>query len=393
MKSNKYLIILFASTTLLAILVEMITPKSINWEFSFSKNDKIPYGSYILHQILPDLFPNQKIIVAHQSAYEVLSEQTHHPESSLNYIFINHNFAPDETSLNQLLDFVGQGNTVFIAASQFDPRLADTLKISISYNFFETADQAANINFTNRNLKSKPAYAFKIDVVDSYFERCETEQSVYLGEDGKRQPNYLKVPFGEGAFYLHALPLIFTNYHLLDAIQAEYIYTALSYLPVQTTIWDEYYKVGRQEIATPLRYILSVTSLRWAYYLTILSTFIFVISAGKRRQRIIPVINPLINTTLEFARTVGRLYYQQRDHANIATKKATYFLEHLRSAYYLDTAKLDDPTCRKVAAHSGVSLSDVRDLFRLLKRIERHEQFGDQDIFALEKGIARFYQN
>jgi hypothetical protein len=87
-------------------------------------------------------------------------------------------------------------------------------------------------------------------------------------------------------------------------------------------ILDEYYKPNKFRAAqTPLRYILSVPAYRWAYYVAIFSILIYVVVYARRQQRIIPIIEPFKNLSLEFARTVGTLYYQQKDHRDLAEKK------------------------------------------------------------------------
>ena len=60
-------------------------------------------------------------------------------------------------------------------------------------------------------------------------------------------------------------------------------------------------------------------------------------SQGKRKQRIIPVITPLKNTSLEFVETIGRLYYQKGTRSGIAHKKIIFFLDFIRTRYNIAT--------------------------------------------------------
>ena len=62
----------------------------------------------------------------------------------------------------------------------------------------------------------------------------------------------------------------------------------------------------------------------------------------KRKQRIIPVINPLANTTLEFVGTIGDLYYQSAEHKNIAEKRIHFLMDQIRAKYWINTDKLDE---------------------------------------------------
>ena len=145
-------------------------------------------------------------------------------------------------------------------------------------------------------------------------------------DDGEKQPNFVKINFGEnnGAFYIHTNPFAFTNYHLLDT-KEDYAATVLSFLPKQQVIWDNYYKSGRKIISSPLHYILTSPALKWAFYTSVFTLLLFVIFRGKRTQRIIPVVEPLENSTVEFTQTIGELYYQSGDYTNIISKKSNTF--------------------------------------------------------------------
>ena len=90
-----------------------------------------------------------------------------------------------------------------------------------------------------------------------------------------------------------------------------------------------------------MRYILSQPALKWAWYIFLIGMLDFYIFNAKRKQRIVPIIKPLANTTVDFTKTIGNLYYQEGDHGNIIDKKIIYFLEKIRNEYLIDTTKLE----------------------------------------------------
>ena len=69
------------------------------------------------------------------------------------------------------------------------------------------------------------------------------------------------------------------------------------------------------------RQILQSQALKWAFYMTLISLILFVIFRGKRTQRIIPVIDPLKNATLDFTKTIGDLYYQPVSYTHLDVYK------------------------------------------------------------------------
>jgi hypothetical protein len=144
------------------------------------------------------------------------------------------------------------------------------------------------------------------------------------------------------------------------------------------------------ESSTPLRFILSNESLRWAYYITIVSVLVFIGFEMKRKQRIIPVIPPLENTTLEFVGTIGNLYYQSAEHKNIAEKKINFLMDQIRSKYWLNTNVLDEAFINALARKSGKAEEDVRSLMKSISAIQVKERISSEELIDLNKKIEKF---
>jgi hypothetical protein len=186
------------------------------------------------------------------------------------------------------------------------------------------------------------------------------------------------------------MPLAYTNYNMLYQQNAQYISKTLSYLPLQHTYWHEYYKDFKTEPQTPLRYIISQPALKWALYLSLGALVLFIAFEAKRKQRIIPVIKPLTNTTLEFTETVGRLYFQYKDHKNIADKKITYFLDYLRTHFYVKTIEIDDSLYSKLADKTGIDKIEITKLFELITMISNKRNVSEEDLLTLNSQIEQF---
>ena len=240
---------------------------------------------------------------------------------------------------------------------------------------------------------------FKDVIENSHFSSIDTLNTTILGtvttkdEDDfdETNPNFIKVNVGEngGQFILHTNPFAFTNYHLM-ADKADYAATVLSYLPKQQIIWDNNYKSGRKVITSPLRFILNNPALKWAFYISLFGLILFVIFRGKRTQRIIPVINKLENATVDFTKTIGELYYQHGDFSNIIEKKINYFLEFVRSHYYLDTNQLNQNFIEKLAAKSSNTKEDAKALVDYLVFLKSKTNHSEQELIELNKKIEHF---
>jgi hypothetical protein len=170
------------------------------------------------------------------------------------------------------------------------------------------------------------------------------------------------------------------------------VYKALSHLPAQNTLWDDYYKVGNKYTASALQYILSQESLKWAYYLLLGSIVLFIFFYGRRKQRIIPVIEPLKNTTVEFVQTVGNLYYQQKDYKNIAEKKISYFLDFIRNKYFIKASSYDDDTLKRISEKSLIEIGIVKRIFREIEKIKSTEKISEEALTNINYQIEKFYE-
>lgn len=419
-------IFLFALLT----LAERNRPHPINWKLSFAKDDKIPYGGYILYQMLPSLFGDKPIEVVKQPMYNqflIMEDsywkqenekgeeqekwgQEHTQEDtdsrgtgqqdkneleplSSNYVFISQNFEPDEVDIEYLLPFVHNGNDVFIAAETFDEHLTDTLGIAIErlWSWGITGKDSFELFLAHEKLKDPITYSFPSKVCGNYFSRFDTAQSTILGlVDDDKHVNFIKTKYGQGNFYLHVSPLLFTNYCLASKTKADYAEKVFTHLPNNQVFWDEYYKPGRKESATPLRYVLSVVQTRWAIYVGLLGIALFMLFEAKRRQRIIPIVTPLRNTTLEFAKTVGMLYFQRGDHRDLAEKKITHFFGYLRQRHLIKQVHFERDFYELLSQKTGIPISNVEALFRNIIAIRTSTDIDPKTLIQLNQQIDDF---
>ena len=391
----KYLGVLLL-LVVIVVGVEIAGPKPLDWTQSFDGDDRRPYGSLVLHRVLPELFPDQRIETADLPPYLILRDTTLQGQ---NYVFLAFTFAPDQAETETLLDFVARGNTVFAAARNFRGALADTLKVGtgIHWSALGTPANIAEqdtiaVNFVNEALHRAGGYTYRPETTAAYFSRVDTTRTTVLGKNSEGEANFIRMDVGQGAFYLSSVPLAFTNYNLLSESGADYAAKALSYLPVQDVLWDDHYKPTSARATTPLRYILANESLRRAYFLLLGSLLLFLAFEAKRRQRVIPVVQPPRNASVEFVRTVGRLYYNRGDHANLAHKKIGYFLDYIRTRLRLRTDDLGEQTQEQAADRSGVPLPDVRKTFKLVEKLRAQSRVTEAELKALSRQIETFYQ-
>ncbi|GAB4047205.1 DUF4350 domain-containing protein [Spirosoma litoris] len=390
-KPNKYFLILLATVTAY-MLFEYYRPKPIDWRSTYQNDNKVPFGTQALFELLPDALPQSTVKMTRLPIYNFLSE-TKLPTLS-NYLFINEDFKADSIEQNQLLAYVKRGNAVFISAYNLPDSLCRKLGFKAEVKPNNEADTTLRQNFVNPKLHTAKGYNFFHDDGRNYLTVKKPETITVLGRNARKEPVFIRVQYGKGQFFIQNLPLAFTNYYVLSTKTSDYAFKALSYLPVRTTYWDEYQKQGRfdEDEQSIFRYVRSQPALNWAYYLVVFGLIFYAIFAGKRTQRIIPVIESPKNTSLDFVKTVGRMYFQQHDHDNLARKKIQYFLADLRERYGLNTTVLDKEFTETLARKSGASIDETTDLVRLLRDAQRSISLSEFDLLTLNRAMEKFKQ-
>jgi hypothetical protein len=386
MRKHRFPLLILLAAIGLVVVVEALAPRPLDWTATYALDDPKPFGSKVLYELLGNLFPKQPVRASYQTLYE--------ERESLrqgNYLFIGNSFDPGEEDLELLLERVAAGSTAFVAAGRLGEALEDTLNLS-TQSYFSFSD-TVSANLVDPALREKAPFQFrKITALYGFHAPDTARKATYqiLGTNQDDEPNFVRIPWGKGWFYLHCMPQVYTNYNMLAGRNIAYIERTLSYLPVQPVYWDEFYKGNVRDLQTPLRFLIVTPPLRWALYLALAALLLFMAFEAKRRQRVIPVIRPLANTTLEFTQTIGRLYYQHRDHKNIAEKKITYFLDHLRSHYYVQTQEFNDELFDRLHAKTGQPLAEITALFNLIAHIRRQPAVSEMQLLQLHRSIQKF---
>ncbi len=312
------------------------------------------------------------------------------------YLFLTDQLKADALDTQLLLHFAKMGGTVLIAAETLSDTLANTLNIETepNYAWWQSDTSLFDMSFAHPDLLHKTdTYRCNPKYLGHYFTKLDTPNTTILGGMDNDHPNFIRIKYGMGAFFLHSSPLLFSNYTAIQDSGAQYIARVFAHLPAPNiTYWDEQYKPNRIIYRdTPLRYVLSIQSLRWAIYLSLFGLLLLLLFESKRRQRAIPIIEPLKNTTLDFARTIGMLYYQQGDHRDLAQKKVTHFNDYLRQKLFLSPLQFDREYYQLVAQKAQLPLSDIEAIFRLIVQVRTQVSLLPDTLIELNRRIDAFY--
>jgi len=396
-KLQKILLGVFIVLLGLMVYAEATKRPPVNWFPSYSQLDKIPLGTFVLHDMLQESLGNRFADVQ-KPPFEQLKDSTFQGT----YLFVNDRIDFDEIERNALLDWVKQGNTVFIAANTIGNKLKDTLQLVIRNEvLLDRMSTEPMLNLTNRTLKADSVYHIKRDLSVRFFEEIDTLTHTVLGVTQAYQDtlqisnpliNFIKAPVGKGTFYLHTQPEVFSNYFLLEHKKnPSYTENILSYINNENPVyWDTHYKSGKRINVSPLHVILNSKYLKWAYYIVLIGALLFVLFEGKRKQRSIPIVTPLTNKTYEYTQTISGMYIDKKEYHEIAKKQIALFFEYVRTQLRVPTQHMNKRFFTAVAARSGNTIEDTQQLFTFMEKVQNQHTTSEAELVKLYDQISTY---
>jgi len=385
-KIPRFYVIILLLSIVLFVFVEWAKPREISWKTSFSSHDKMPYGTYVLAHMLPQLFPGKQMTVNKTNYYELINDST-----SGNMIIIHKEFVTDSYSVDALLGFVADGGEIFISAFEFEQMLLDTLGLDIEYDY-SWKENKIDFNFVDSNLKNDTNYSIKYQY-SSYFNTDSCNNYEAIGSFKNGHVNFIKIHFGNGTLFLNTIPLAFTNYNILAGNTVHYVEKSFSLMKIDNIVWDEFLQNHQAQNKSILQFIANNPSLRVAYYLSTILLILFAVFYGKRRQKLIPIVEPLKNTSLDFVDTISKLYLQQQKHHDIANKLILYFLDYNYLRYKIRSRNLDEVLIKKLSLRSGKNEGEVRSLIVLMQDYKKATKINSTQLLDLNKKIENFQQS
>ncbi len=378
-----------------------------NWNENFREYSKDPFGTYILHEEAEELFNDNDVVYLKKNIYDHFYDVYYQDEGNFaNYIAIKHNAVKlDKESITRLLEFVDAGNEAFLSLNFFPAHLKEALN-------FDTENLDSNVYgvkglkalegklylYPNDDNFSKGEYEFDRNIRRHHFSQFDSQHTVVLGSqdiEGEKLPNFIKINYGNGAVYLHSQPIVFTNYYLLKD-QKEYTEHALSFLSDHTILWDpliKYRKNTREkEDKSIFKFFWQHEPLKWSLYVALFGLLLFIVFNARRKQRAIPIIEKLKNSTVDFTHTIANLYLKEDNHKNLVDKKITYFLELVRTKYLLNTRNLNSDFIEKLASKSGNKLSTTKYLINTIIGLDKKSSCTQDELMRLNTLIENFFE-
>jgi hypothetical protein len=354
---------------------------------------KAPYGTYVAYYGLHDLFPNADLTINHESPARLLMG-----EEKKAYIIITPQMDPEGSEVNAILNFVGSGNYVFISSFYFSDSLLHALNITPAYShIYSNPGDSLRLSVYNPVDFDSLSFAYPGYAMDDWARKIDSQYTSILGRDARGRPDFVRFNYkGGGSLYLHFAPLAFSNFFLLHKNNKAYYDNVFSYIPstVKEVIWDDYFRYDRSKSGhfSAFQYIFTSAALRWAFGLLLLLFGLFYIFESKRKQRMVPVLAGLRNNSLDFVRTIGRLYYQRRDNHDLAVKMVSHFQDHIRTRYNLHVSTADPAFVDRLSFRTGVPGAMLQELVDNIKVLQERSDLTDEELMEFHHQLEAFYR-
>lgn len=361
-KTFKLYGIIFIVIMVILGFLELSKKDVTDWRKNYDPSEKTPFGLYIFDQEINTLL-NSKVTKTEKSPYNFYHDSKN--TSKITNILVVEKHIDNE-SWKKILSQVKKGSDLLVISENLYGTVQDTLDIppisTVNY------DDVVNFKLTDEKFKNDSIVMDKLPNRTGY--RSIGRNGEILGsivsKEGRDAANFVRYPFGKGSIYIHTDPLFVTNYYMLKKGDERYIQDVFSYLPDRETVWfvDQTFFVS----SSPLRFVLSKPALKYAWWTLLGGLLLFVFFNAKRKQRIVPIIEPLKNQSAEFVRSIGNLYLQEGDFHDMMAKKAQYFLSKVRMDLLLDTKNLDENFAKKLHLKTGKNFEEINEAINLIRK-------------------------
>ncbi|MEO7801228.1 MAG: DUF4350 domain-containing protein [Ginsengibacter sp.] len=377
---------------------------------TYGYEDKKPFGGFVaftyIKQLLENRFidANTKPFDASWKEMKAYSTNTKH---SL-YIIITKNLLLTEAETKALIDYVSEGNDLFVSVDYIDDDFLKRVKLKLSRRRELDAEIEGSFDTSTLSVQTAngdSSFNYYYFPFFNAFNNYDSTATKVLGKNQTGEPNYVAIFIGKGRLYLHTAPRAFSNYFLLTKNNSHYLRIAFSYLrpDPKNIFWDDYYsshsttkrqndngKSPKDSNFSALGVIKKNPPLWSGFLLVVALLLLFVLFNIRRKQRSIKVIKPVENTTVQFAETMGRLYLQKKDNKNIAEKMIAYFYGHLRNKYFLTSEPGSKEFQLLLSRKTGESMVDTEKLLNTINRINANDLVSEDELLDLNKQIEHF---
>lgn len=380
----------------LCLLASACNKQKTNWQLTLDRKSKSPYGTYIAFSHLQDIFPEAQISTTKQlskTLNEIINQTGIFPATNNLIIVVVTDFNVSTETFDKIQSYLAMGNQMIICAQQFSEdvltyaNIEHSGNVATSFNMQAQQLQPFHVRFngqwqTYQFTGANFGGTFQIDNQD-----LANANIIAYTNDVKQI-----LAIQTGNLVLVSTPLLATNHFLLQHQNKSAWEKLLSFFSIHTShvIWQSGYVHETENSQNSWAGLMKIPPLQYSFILIIILLLFYTLFESKRKQRIIPLSEIKSNDSLEFVETVGQLYFDKKDHKNLAEKMIQYYLEHLRTTYKVKTNDLHDELALQIAHKTNHTAADMKSFFAYIRYIRNQESITTEDILYLYQQLKKY---
>lgn len=350
MKLSRGFVVFIVILFVVLVMVEVKIPKKFNWNnVTYLHNDSNPFGAMLVDSILKSSV-KAGYNVKHGGIFDAYNDSV---DTVSSILLVD----PDLLMYaDELKGVLKRGQNVIIISDY----LTDTLAISFGLDYFDSYryfidyneldyNDSSLLKWRKDNLYDREDFCFKtFDVFEQSVITFDNDKDtiwtklLYEELQSKDMTVAASRKYGKGKLVLVAWPQVFTNYNVLEKGGAQLLMRIISQVGNDKPVvrYDDHYSedplTEEYQSQSPLRVFLDHHSLRWAVYLTLLTIVLSLIFTARRKQRVIPVIDPPNNQTLAMVKHIGLMHYRHHDNASLVRDRFAQFKHEIMRKFLVD---------------------------------------------------------
>ncbi|HSC52923.1 MAG TPA: DUF4350 domain-containing protein [Phnomibacter sp.] len=383
---------------------QKVPAKYIDETYTLGPDDKRPFGGYITKATIDTIFTSAVLESNSNTFTKWYSKKSDEEEVGQGdmYIILSPAIRAYEKEAEDMVNYMRSGNTLVLITDALSEELEEALRIRVM-NDAENLPYQMQLEMMDTRVRIKDSTQPGPKNFSYYYHPFL--HAIYTGKKHKgaetiavnsqNKPTIVRMPYGRGQLIVATNARAFGNYFLLSGQNHAYLLHMAGYFPADPyhVVWDAFYQ--RNINRSPEGYsvfdaLFSIPPLRWSFWILLVLALIWVITNLRRRQRMIPILQPNTNTTVSFVETIAQLYFNRQDHANIARKMTTHFLDYLRTNFYMPPNIASDEWADILSQKTGLSKADAKETADLMEKAQQAEEsFTSTDLFKLHAFIAQ----
>ena len=416
MNNNRLVIICLVLASLLGLWYFATQMESrYKWYRTYRLEENEPYDLSLFYRTLKAEYGDQfDEIQDNESLEETYNRLS--PGNADIYMYVGRNCYLTPQEVTKLKSHIYEGGTAFVSANGLPEALLNDFpvlqKTFLKSEYLDSfpvqfrhpqAKPSAYTFFHYKRMKNEPETwnVFSSGRKnDTLFEASEEDFGAValVSAHPNLGPDMICVYHGSGRLFLHANPAMFGNVYQTRKYGRNYLATILKHLPGKRLVFDRGAGFPKKDAFSKssggnlLSFIKSQPPLWYAWQVLLVSVMLFLVFAGRRKQRSIPVIEAPVNHTMAFVDAVGRFYKNEKQNALVFHREWSQFLVFVRQQFRIRLQTLSEEELQRLADRSGVSLRTISRLMATHEKYRIFSELSNQELTETNEAIGQFYQ-